>query len=467
MDDGNDHDAIVVGAGLTGSMVALLLAQSGINVGIIEKRSDTRQQFKEQKTGSHGQFANPNNRSINLALSFRGISTLIKAGIFEQVQPLLVPMEGRCIHQLSKDLLYQPYGHKGQAIYSVSRLALNEFLLSALEKTKNIHFQFDAAVERVDPSGSILIQHDGVRSELKSKLIIGADGAFSTVRDSLSKCCRIDVAQTFSNCGYKEFTIPSFTQGQYALPLHNCLHIWPRHDMGMIVALPNTDFTFTCTLFAPWDGEYGLQTLDRSTDQYVIDYFNKFFPDIFPMVPDLLAQFRSNPSSPLLTVKANPWNKGSVLLMGDAAHAVLPFYGQGMNAGFEDALLFSEIWEEFHHDAAASVDAFNARRQEAGIALADLSYANYIEMSSLTDTIAFRAKKRLESVLSSLFPRMWIPLYTMVSFTRIPYNKAQSRARRQNRVLYCVMGVLGLTIVSAGLASSLQYRSILPSPNKD
>jgi len=273
---------------------------------------------------------------------------------------------------------------------------------------------------------------------------------YSTVRRSLMHWERVDFSQVHIECAYKELSIPPTAQGDWALPNHNGLHIWPRHEF-MLIALPNPNKTFTATLFAPMEGPNGFSSL--TTPARISSWFEQQFPGSAELFPSLVEQFQESPTSNLLSIKCRPWHFADrIVIMGDAAHAVVPFYGQGMNSGFEDALMFDELWEQFGGQVGKVIEQFSLQRQPAADALADLSIQNYREMSSLTATRWFVAKKHLESVLYTLMPETWIPLYTMVSFTRMPFHHALARAKRQDRLLAMIVG--GLT---AGVAATTAY----------
>lgn len=268
--------------------------------------------------------------------------------------------------------------------------------------------------------------------KIKCQLVIGADGAFSTVRRSMMIISRMNYTQEFVEWGYKELTIPATDSGDFALARPEGLHIWPRHKF-MLIALPNQDQSFTCTLFMAFEGKNGLEALDQSSDEDIIAFFKTNFPDVVEKIPCLTQQVRESPSSPLVTIKCDPWHyKDKIVLIGDAAHAVVPFYGQGMNAGFEDCLLFSEILDKYPGDWNKVLSTFTEQRQPAGVALGELSIQNYREMSSHTANPLRQIKLKIDAFLHRIFPK-WIPLYTMVSFTRIPYHIAQNKSRKQDK----------------------------------
>ena len=436
----------IVGAGLAGCMAALLLAQQGYSIRLLEFRPDIRTSsttYKDDVPGHLGRLVVSNKRSVNLALSHRGICALKAAGIFDRLEPSLIPMHGRVMHGVDGSLSYQPYGHDDQAIYSINRQELNALLLDELDKQPAVSMLFNTKVTAVNKEGDIVSQSGAV---LPALFTIGADGAYSAVRESLRRVMRMDFSMHYISCGYKELHIPPTASGDYALPHPNGLHIWPRNDF-MLIALPNPDKSFTCTLFAPFTGPDGLDHINTADE--IMAYFKQYYADVIPLAPTLLDDYQSSPTSALLSVRCRPWTyKGKVLLLGDAAHAVVPFYGQGMNAGFEDCLLLSELLQQHDGRVSEALAAFEQQRVEAGHALADLSLANFVEMRSRTASWLFLLQKRVEKYINLALPRHWIPLYSMVAFTRIPYDECVRRGDRQETILRTLSGGL----VMAGTA---------------
>ena len=439
----------IVGAGLAGCMAALLLAQQGYAIRLVEYRPDIRtasNTYKDDVPGHLGRLVVSNKRSVNLALSHRGICALKAAGIFDRIEASLIPMHGRVMHSVDGTLSYQPYGHDDQAIYSINRQDLNALLLDELDKQPAVHMLFNTKVSSVNKDGDIATQSGEV---LPALFTIGADGAYSALRESMRRTMRMDFSMQYISCGYKELHIPPTASGDYALPHPNGLHIWPRNDF-MLIALPNPDKSFTCTLFAPFTGPDGLDHINTADE--ITAYFRHYYPDVIPLAPTLLEDYQSSPTSALLSVRCRPWTyKGKVVLLGDAAHAVVPFYGQGMNAAFEDCLLLSEVLQAHSGRVSDSLADFEQQRIEAGHALADLSLANFVEMRSRTASWLFLFQKRVEKYINLALPSYWIPLYSMVAFTRIPYDECVRRGERQERILRTVSG--GLIVAgAAGLA---------------
>ena len=319
-------------------------------------------------------------------------------------------------------------------------------LLDELDLQPSVTMLFNTKVSAINKDGDIVSQSGEV---LPAAFTIGADGAYSAVRESMRRVMRMDFSMHYISCGYKELHIPPTAAGDYALPHPNGLHIWPRNDF-MLIALPNPDKSFTCTLFAPFTGPDGLD--DIHTAEQVTAYFQQYYPDVIPLAPTLLDDYQSSPTSALLSVRCRPWTyRDKVLLLGDAAHAVVPFYGQGMNAGFEDCLLLSELLQAHGGRVAETMSAFEQQRVEAGHALADLSLANFVEMRAKTASWLFLLQKRVEKAINSALPQYWIPLYSMVAFTRIPYDECVRRGDRQEHILRAVSG--GLVVAGvAGLA---------------
>ncbi|NUN99793.1 MAG: FAD-dependent monooxygenase [Saprospiraceae bacterium] len=416
---GKDKKAVVVGAGLVGALWAVFLAKRGYDVSVFEQRSDMR------RAGYAG------GRSINLAMSDRGWKAVEQAGIKEKLTQVAIPMYGRMMHSTSGELAFQPYGKDNQAIYSVSRGGLNLELLNIAAEFPNVKFFFDHKCRRFEPSEQA-IWFEGPDDSLKkveAPLIFGVDGAFSAIRNSLQRLPRFNYSQSYLDYGYKELAIPANEDGSHRLE-KNALHIWPRGQF-MLIGLPNVDGSFTCTLFLPFEGsEAAFDRLD--SDQTVLAFFQKYFPDTIPLMPSLLDDFRQNPASALVTVRCNPWHyEDKVLLLGDAAHAIVPFFGQGMNAGFEDCTLLDEMIDTFDEDWGRIAAAFSASRIEDGNAIAELALRNFIEMRDLVADPKFLLRQKIAARLHEKHSD-FLPLYSMVTFSNIPYSKALQAADEQN-----------------------------------
>ena len=412
----------VVGGGLGGALAALFLGREGYEVRGYEMRADPR------AGGVAG------GRSINLALSARGLHALGEAGLAEAVLAEAVPMRGRMIHALDGATRFQPYGTSAsQANHSVSRAGLNLLLLEAAERQPNVRFAFGRKCTGCDlESGRPSIQDvaSGALERVECDAVVAADGAFSSVRRSLMTLDRFDYDQRYLTHGYKELTIPPGPGGRFRIE-KNALHIWPRGGF-MMIALPNVDGSFTCTLFAPFAGEQGFDAL-KSPDA-VRRYFASAFPDAVPLLPALEEEFLRNPTGSLVTIRCRPWHhRGRVLLLGDACHAVVPFHGQGANAAFEDCVVLRDSLRRSAPDLEAAFASFERLRKEHADALASLSLANFEEMRDKTASRLFLARTALEKGLHRLFPTWFMPLYMMISFTRIPYADAVRRDRRQKR----------------------------------
>ena len=417
------HEKIVIlGAGLTGSLLATLLAQKGYDVSIYEKRPDLR--ITSAREG----------RSINLALSHRGWRALEQTQVLEEIRDVVIPMKGRMIHDLSGQLTFQPYGKSGQAIYSVSRDRLNQLLLDAAEQ-QGVEMYFSHLCKQADLEQNV-IQVENLLTEESRKItpdvLIGADGAFSTVRSAMLQTPRYNYSQAYIEHGYKELTIPANHNNDYALDAH-ALHIWPRGKY-MLIALPNTDKSFTCTLFLPFEGENSFAALQNG--QQVIDFFNQTFPDTVALMPQLEGEFFQNPTSNLVTIKCYPWSKfGKSLLIGDAAHAIVPFFGQGMNSGFEDCRIFTELMDTYRGNWKALLEHFQALRKPDADAIAELALQNFIEMRDLVADPKFLKRKKIEAQLHELYPERWIPLYTMVTFSDMRYAEALAIGKKQDQIM--------------------------------
>ena len=418
----NEKKAVIVGAGLVGALWSVFLAKRGYQVDAYERRSDFRQ------AGYVG------GRSINLALSERGWKAVEIAGIREKIEAVAIPMPGRMMHGTDGSLTYQPYGHEGQAIYSVSRGGLNIELVRIADEHEQVRFHFNQACLGVDLENSSVRFQDtrtGVEYTIESDLIFGTDGAFSPVRQSLQKLPRFNYSQQYIDYGYKELCIPAKPDGSHRMDT-GALHIWPRGQF-MLIALPNVDGSFTCTLFLPFEGEVSFENL--KTEGQVTAFFEKYFPDTLPLMPTYLEDFNENPTSALVTVRCNPWHyRHKVLLLGDACHAIVPFFGQGMNCGFEDCTILDSLMDKYEEHWPSIIEEFNANRPEDSNAIADLALLNFIEMRDKVADPKFLLWKKVEKHLAEKFPNEFQSVYSMVSFSHVPYSRALAEVSRHEQL---------------------------------
>ncbi len=417
----------IAGGGLAGALLAVLLGRRGIPVNIFERRPDPR-----HHPATSG-------RSINLALAARGIRALEQAGLMEQVRPTMLPMRGRMIHEpeANSPPRLLPYGQRdSEVIYSVGRAALNRVLIEAAASLPQVRLHFDTTCTQVDvPSGSLrmLDNRTGVARTIGDSVTIATDGAGSAVRGSLARAGRINVTELPLEHDYKEFHIPP-REGGYALH-PEALHVWPRHGF-MLIALPNPDQSFTATLFLPQTGHPGFDTL--SSDAAVREFFRREFATAAALIPDLVAQFRDHPAGHLGTIHTHPWACGSVLLLGDAAHAIVPFHGQGMNAAFEDCVLLDSLLAGagLRGDWPAIFTRFNTTRYGDTEAIAQMALENYAEMRSAVLDERFLRQKAWALQLERLHPTRFIPRYSMVMFhPEISYSEALRRGGVQQQIL--------------------------------
>jgi len=418
----------LLGAGLTGPLLAIYLARRGYRVDLYEKRPDMR--VRDVGGG----------RSINLALSTRGLHALERVGIGEEIMKEAIAMRGRMVHPLTGEMSFQPYGREGQAINSISRAGLNIVLLNCAEREPGVTVHFSARCSDVDlTTRTVTVTNDetGVSRSFDVDLLISAEGAGSRLREVMQRDLSSFRAETeWLDHAYKELEIPPGPNGSFRME-PNALHIWPRHDF-MMIALPNPNATFTCTIFAPFEGENGFDTI--ADDQQVLEYMRRHFPDALPNMPTLLEDWRRNPTSRLGTLFSEPWHIDDWgLLIGDAAHAIVPFYGQGMNCCFEDCLVLDDLMVEIGHDDWGTLlRRFSERRKPDSDAIARLAVENFLEMRSRVVDPAFLRKRELDARLHDMFPDRWIPLYTMVTFTTLPYSEARRRAAAQDALLDAV-----------------------------
>jgi kynurenine 3-monooxygenase len=417
---------IIVGAGLAGALAACALGDMGLEVEVYERRPDPRAK------GFVG------GRSINLALSCRGITALKRVGLADRVLSTVIPMRGRMMHSTSGELTFQAYSaDPTDAINSVSRAELNLILIEAADRHDHVSLRFDARCAGVDLAGARAEFEDertGASFAAGGDLVLGADGAFSAVRDALRVSDRFDYSQEYLEQGYKELTIPPAAECGVDPAAHdgfamepNALHIWPRRQ-AMMIALPNQDRSFTCTCFWPFEGERSFAEVESSGD--VRGFFQTHYPDAMALMPTLTADFERNPTSSLVTIRCSPWEReGRVLLIGDAAHAIVPFFGQGANAAFEDVRLLCERIEA-EGDLARVVVAFSRDRKEDVDAIADMALDNFIEMRDRVADPAFLFRKRVDQALYRIDPARFSPRYNLVSFSNIPYTRARDEGGR-------------------------------------
>ena len=415
----------IVGAGLVGSLLSIYLKKRGFTVTVFERRGDMRRKGAEA------------GRSINLALSNRGIRALEEVGLADELKKVAIPMHGRMMHDKQGKLSSFAYGKEGQFINSVSRSGLNVVLMNEAERL-GVKFEFDQRITKVDLEKIILYvdSHQSMVDSRSFDLIIGADGAFSAVRTSFQFTDRFDYEQDYIDHGYKELHIPPGAAGSFQLE-KNFLHIWPRESF-MMIALPNPDGSFTCTLFFPFEGNPSFDSL--KTKQDVEKFFTETFPDAKALMPELLHDFEHNPTSSLVTINCYPWVRNKTLLIGDAAHGIVPFYGQGMNAGFEDCRILNELLNKHHDNWNNVLPEFQKLRKPDTDAIAQLALENFIEMRDLVADADFLLRKKIEGKLYELFPDKWVPLYPMVTFMdSMRYSDALRIGRKQKVIMDEVM----------------------------
>lgn len=437
----------IVGAGPAGSALAVYLGRRGCRVELIEKRPDVR---RSRLDGG---------RSINLGLSARGLRTLGDLGCAERVVARSVRMHGRVIHAVDGSTLFQPYGKDpSEVLHSVTRRDLNAALLDAAEATPGVRLRFGVGCVGVDlDTGRLRLRgEDGGTEVTEADWVVAADGVFSTVRQILHRGQRADLRRDYLDWGYKELTLP---QGDDSSAFEwQALHLWPRGE-SLIVSHANLDRSHTLTLFMPFEGPVSFATLADS--DALRAYFRDRFGDLVPRIPDVAEQFAAHPVGELLTLRTSPWHRGGrAVLVGDAAHAVPPFYGQGMNSALEDCLVLDRCLERHPDDRAAAFAAYQADRKPHTDVLADLTARNFVELRSKVRSPLFVARRRADVLLNRLLPRLWLPLYTMVSHTTIPYAQALLRARRQNRLLAALGagGLLGLGLALGALGRRSIHR---------
>ncbi|WOC39653.1 NAD(P)/FAD-dependent oxidoreductase [Polaribacter sp. HL-MS24] len=424
----NQETILIVGAGLCGSLLALRLAQRGYKVAVYESRPDLRK--VDISAG----------RSINLALSDRGLKALRLCGLEAAVKEICIPMYGRLMHDANGNTFSSKYsGREGEHINSISRGDLNGILLTEAEKHKNVSLHFNKKCKHIDIGKTVAIFKDQDTQEkvsIKADVIFGADGAGSSLRKSYvsERKFLFSHSQNFLNHGYKELEIPADSNGKHQISNAH-LHIWPRGDF-MLIALPNRDGSFTVTLFLSYDeGEFNFNNL--VSDEKITTFFEHEFPDALALIPNIKEAFLNNPTGPLGTVKCSPWSyKNKTLLMGDSSHAIVPFYGQGMNASFEDVVVFDEVLEKYQGDWQTVFQAYEKARKHDTDAIADLAIDNYYEMRDHVANPLFKEKRIIEMDLEKHFPAQYFSKYSLVTFNEdIGYQEAMIRGRAQDKAL--------------------------------
>ncbi|WP_300564859.1 NAD(P)/FAD-dependent oxidoreductase [Flavobacterium sp.] len=415
----------IVGSGLVGTLLAIYLKKMGHTVHVYDRSPDIR-------------TVEFSGRSINLVMSDRGWRALENIGLDEEIRKIGIPVDKRAIHMQDDKLNYQYYGKEGEAIFSLSRGVLNRKMIDLAEKA-GVNFFFEHKIWDVTLADATLHIGDSERGEwqeLKYDKVFGADGAFSRIRHRMQRQSMFNYSQEFLNIGYKELHIPANADGTHKIDKHS-LHIWPRGNF-MLMALPNLDGSFTCTLFMPFEGE---NSFDALKDQEVlVDFFAKYFPDTASVIPDLVEDFFKNPTSYLVMMKCFPWTyEDKVALIGDSAHAIVPFYGQGMNAGFEDIIILSEMIEKYDNDWETIFSEYEKSRKPNADAIAELSYRNFMEMSSKTADDKFLLQKKIEKWFSDKHPDKWLPLYSRVTFSSQPYSEALAIGDLQNKIMEEIM----------------------------
>ncbi|TNH23208.1 FAD-dependent monooxygenase [Micromonospora orduensis] len=425
----------IIGAGLAGCLAACFLARRGYPVALYERRPDPRTGTAER------------GRSINLALSERGLDALRRIGLAEQVMADALPMRGRMIHPVQGEPQFQSYSAGGgRAINSISRGALNNALLDAAAALPGVRIVFDHRLVGLDPSdGALSFETPQGTVDAKASVVLGADGAGSVVRGQLLASGLLRESVDFLDYGYKELTIPALG-GDFALE-EDALHIWPR-GTSMMIALPNPDRSFTCTLFWPNEGPGSFAALDNPLA--IERHFAEHYPDVIPLAPTLVDDYQHNPVGVLGTVRCTPWQvSGTVGLLGDAAHAIVPFYGQGANCAFEDVVELDRCLDECADDWAAALPLFQRRRQENAEAIAQMALTNFVEMRDKVASPVFQLRRRVEHALERALPDRYVSQYELVSFSTTPYSEVRRRVRRQHRVLGAVAGGAALLLVGA------------------
>ncbi len=415
----------IVGSGLVGSLLAIYLQRFGHHITVFDRRPDIRTiEFS--------------GRSINLAMSDRGWKALREVGVEDQIKKIAIPLDKRAMHVLDQPEYFQKYGKEGEAIWSISRGVLNRKMISLAEEA-GVVFKFNEKVWDVDLPTATLYTGEtekGEWAEYKYDIVFGCDGAFSRIRHKMQRRSRFDYSQDFLDVGYKELTIPPNADGSHKLD-KNSFHIWPRGKF-MFIAMPNLDGSFTCTLFLPFEGEVSFEKIKNKGEATA--FFTRYFPNVMQDIENLTEDFFKNPTSAMVTMKCYPWTYwDKVALVGDSAHAIVPFYGQGLNAGFEDIYVLSQIMKKYGDDWESIFQEYQKVRKPNADAIAELSYRNFMEMSSKTANPAFLLQKKIEKKFAEKYPELWIPVYSRVTFSDRNYKEALAIGDLQEKIMKEIM----------------------------
>jgi kynurenine 3-monooxygenase len=417
----------IIGSGLVGSLLAIYLRKRGHMVTVFDRRKDVR-------------LVDFSGRSINLAMSNRGWNALKKVAIDEEIRKISLPLDKRAMHVKHKPVYFQKYGKEGEAIFSISRGVLNRKMIDLAEGAGAV-FKFEEKVWDIDLVNAKIFTGESEKSEWKDydfDLVFGADGAFSRVRHKMQRQSRFNYSQNFIDVAYKELTIPANKDGSHKLD-NSSFHIWPRGEF-MLIAMPNLNGSFTCTLFLPFEGKVSFENI--TTEKKADEFFTTYFPDIKDDILNLKRDFFNHPTSAMVTMKCFPWTyEDKIALVGDSAHAIVPFYGQGMNAGFEDISVLDDLMEEYGDDWKKIFQEYQIQRKPNADAIAELSYRNFIEMSNKTANPEFLLRKKIEGNFAEKFPDKWIPLYSRVTFSDKPYAEALAIGDEQRRIMDEVMKI--------------------------
>ncbi|SHF88024.1 kynurenine 3-monooxygenase [Flavobacterium micromati] len=423
----------VVGSGLVGTLLAIYLKKLGHTVHVYDRSPDIR----------NVEFSG---RSINLVMSNRGWKTLEDIGLDDEIRSIGIPVDKRGIHLQDGSYITQNYGKEGEAIFSLSRGILNRKMIDLAEKS-GVEFFFNQKIWDVTLSNATLHTGETERgewTEIKFDKVFGADGAFSRIRHKMQRQSMFDYSQEFMKIGYKELHIPANPDGSHKID-KNSLHIWPRGEF-MLMGLSNLDGSFTCTLFMPFKGENSFEQLQD--EKSLVDFFATYFPDTAAVIPDLVEDFFKNPTSYLVKMKCYPWTyEDKVALIGDAAHAVVPFYGQGMNAGFEDITILSELISQYGDDWHTIFSEYQKSRKPNADAIAELAERNFNEMSAKTADENFLLQKKIEKWFSDKHPDKWMPLYSRVTFSLQPYAEALAIGEYQNEIMQKVLEMDNIAVI--------------------